>query len=80
MTNYESGKMVAQTFSHDIGRLLEAIYVSTIEPKKGLSEFEMGVLDEVSSWQSKVLGFNSKQWLLEILKHTSPKYENATKK
>jgi hypothetical protein len=50
MNNYESGKYIAQRFSHDIVRLLSAIYDGSIEPQKGLNDFEKGVIDEVKTW------------------------------
>ena len=50
MTNYESGRYIAQKYNHDISRLLQAIYDGTIEPKKSLNDFEKGVIDEVNSW------------------------------
>ena len=53
MTNYESGKFVAQVYSHDIIRLLQKIYDATIEPKRELNDFEKGVINEVSNWNFK---------------------------
>ena len=53
MTNYESGKFVAQVFSHDISRLLEKIYEATVEPKRELNDFEKGVIEETSTWVFK---------------------------
>lgn len=50
MTNYKSGKLIAQIFSHDISRLLQAIYDGTVEPNKKLNAFEKGVLCEVKGW------------------------------
>lgn len=50
MTNYESGKYIAQKFSHHIIDLLDAIYIGTVEPQKPLNDFEKGVLDEVEGW------------------------------
>lgn len=51
MTNYKSGRFIAQIFSQHINRLLQAIYDGTVEPKKPLNNFEIGVIDEVTDWE-----------------------------
>jgi len=52
MTNYESGRLVARIFSHDVSRLLKGIVNATVAGGKTFSEFELGVIDEVSHWTS----------------------------
>ena len=55
MTNRESGKLVAQKLSHHCGEVLQVIYDATVEPRKPLNDFELGVIDEIGSWSHKSL-------------------------
>lgn len=50
MTNYQSGRYIAQKFSHHINDLLQIIYDGTVEPNKPINDFERGVIAEVKSW------------------------------
>jgi uncharacterized membrane-anchored protein len=67
MTNFESGKFIAQIYSHDINRLLKAIYQGTVESNKIINDFERGVIEEVISWINKdICGEETKLWLSKI--------------
>lgn len=53
MTNFESGRFIAQIFSHLSGKLIQSIYNCTIEPHRKMNEFEMGVLEEIKNMTYK---------------------------
>ena len=53
MTNQESGKYIAQKFSHHLSTLLESIYMATVEPNKPLNDFEIGVMEEAQQTYCK---------------------------
>lgn len=52
MTNKESGKYIAQILSSHIQQLLRGIFFCTVEPRKELNDFEVGVIEEVSTWDT----------------------------
>ncbi len=48
--DYQFGRYLAQVYSHDAIRMLEAIYRGYLEPLKPLPEAAQGIIDEISSW------------------------------
>lgn len=65
MTDFRLGRLTAQ--NTDIGPLLRSIQ-STIESNKGLSDFERGVLFEISNNQISKLGTTDRKLLNLCLK------------
>ena len=61
---YQFGRYIAQVYSHDIARMLEAIRLGYIEPLKMPPEAAIGVVDEVRTW--KDLSVHAKEILSKM--------------